>query len=591
MLIAETLCGPGAAGGSGVLGMLAQGFPVSRTLQAVAAVAARIQHNARCAILVIKDDRLAIAAECGLTVADRHLLNQLCALPGTAALDTFGVQHCADVRQLVTHAAELIGALIVFGLTRSADNDKTASQLDQVCAIATVAIEQRHLTEELSYRAHHDPLTHLWNRVWIEEETARTLEAALETGRSTGLVLIGIDSFRMINEVLGTKAGNELLRQVAARLLDALDTGLLLARGSGDEFIILMPNLTSAERVNSFASQLLAWFDKPFEIGSHELLVRASIGTAFAVPGECDADELQNRADTALRYAKKQTRGRTSGFNASMVTTPPERLAMEKHLRFALQKREFELYFQPQVHVPTGKLLGVEALLRWKHASLGFISPVSFVPMAEEIGIIDEIGDWVLGEAIRSLERWQRSGLENLRVAVNVSALQFSKGDFANAVAKRLRSTPIKPEDLELEITESAVMTNFEQGLRQIKLLRSLGVKIALDDFGTGHSSLAYLQKLPIQRLKIDRMFVKNITSSDDRPPLLSSIIQMGRALGYAVIAEGVETAEQALALSAMQCEEIQGFLISTPMPAKDLLLWANVKSPQTTEPLEQLTR
>ena len=258
-----------------------------------------------------------------------------------------------------------------------------------------------------------------------------------------------------------------------------------------------------------------------------------------------------------------------------MIVTPPERLAMEKHLRFALQKREFELYYQPQIHTPTGELTGVEALLRWKHSSVGFISPATFIPIAEELGIIDEIGDWVIGEAIRWLEFCHESGLNLGRVAVNVSALQFSSGNFASSVAKRLRTARIKPEHLELEITEGAVMTNFEHGLRQLEILRSLGVTTALDDFGTGHSSLAYLQQLPIHRLKIDRMFVKDIVSRDERPPLLYTIIQMGRALGCSVIAEGVETAEQALALSAMRCDDVQGFFFSKPLPAKDLLKWA----------------
>ena len=580
MLISDTpVAGGIAESGSGVLHMLAQGFPIGRMLETAVVVAARVQHNARCAILLVGDDRLVVAAEHGLTSEDKGLLSQLCSTPGATSLTQFGIQHSVEVRSLVTHAAELIGALVVFGLNPSGDEEKIARQLDEVCAIATVAIEQKHLVEELSYRAHHDALTHLWNRVWMEEEIARSLDASLEAGRPTGLILIGIDSFRLINEVLGTQAGNELLRQVAVRLLEALEPGFLLARGGGDEFVVLMPNLTSTDRVNAFASQLLAWFDKPFGIGGHELLIRASIGTTVSTPGECDVEGLQNRADKALRYAKKYTRGRASAFTASMITTPPERLVMEKHLRFALQKREFELYYQPQIHLSTGQLNGVEALLRWKHPSLGFISPASFVPIAEEIGIIDEIGDWVIGEAIRQLEIWHRSGLDELRVAVNVSALQFSKNDFVSFVAKRLRTALIRPEHLELEITESAVMTDFEHGLRQFKHLRALGIMTALDDFGTGHSSLAYLQQLPIQRLKIDRMFVKNITGRDERPPLLSSIIQMGHALGCTVIAEGVETPEQAMALSAMQCEEIQGFLFSKPLPAKDLLEWAMARA------------
>jgi EAL domain-containing protein (putative c-di-GMP-specific phosphodiesterase class I) len=343
--------------------------------------------------------------------------------------------------------------------------------------------------------------------------------------------------------------------------------------------MILMPNLTSNDRVSAFAAQLLTWFVEPFQLGDHELMIRSSIGTAVAAPGEFEASELQHRADTAMRHAKKCARGRISTFDASMITMPPERLVMEKHLRFALQKREFEVYYQPQIHLPTGRVTGVEALLRWRHASLGFISPASFIPIVEDVGLIEEVGDWVIGEAIRQLEAWHRAGLDGIRVAVNVSALQFSRSEFANSVARRLRTALIRPEELELEITESAVMLDFDHGLRQLKLLRSLGVQIALDDFGTGHSSLAYLQQLPIQRLKIDQMFIRPIIRAEERPPLLKSIIQMGHGLGCAVIAEGVETEEQALALGAMRCTEVQGFLFSKPLPPNELLKWARQRT------------
>jgi diguanylate cyclase (GGDEF)-like protein len=578
MLISDMPLVSGAATGSGALSMLAQGLPIARTLAAVAAVAAHLQPGARSAVLLVKDDRLLIAAEYNLRPSDRLLLNKLCAEGGSDAFGHFALLHCVEVRSLVTQSAELVGAVIVFDLKHPEGDNKTSLQLDEVCSIATLAIEQKNLSEELSYRAHHDPLTHLWNRVWMEEEIARALENAVETGRATGLIMIGIDSFRLINGLLGSSAGNELLRRIALRLQDALETGFALARGGGDEFLILMPNLLSDDRARAFASQLLTWFVEPFEIGDHELLVRASVGTAVAAPGACESSELQHRAETAMRHGKKCSRGRVSVFDVSMMTTPPERLVMEKHLRFALQKREFEVYYQPQIHLPTGKLIGVEALLRWRHASLGFISPASFIPIVEEIGLIDEVGDWVVGEAIRQLEIWHRTGLAGIRVAVNVSALQFARGQFANSVARRLRTALIRPEDLELEVTESAVMVNFEYGLRQLTLLRSLGVLIALDDFGTGHSSLAYLQQLPIQRLKIDQIFIRSIKQADERPPLLSSIIQMGQGLGCSVIAEGVETAEQAAALAAMKCTEIQGYLFSRPLPPHELLKWAKAR-------------
>lgn len=563
------------AAGPNALTLLAHGSPLGRTLEAAAAVISSSHRDLGCAILLVSDDRLISSAAHGLADADQRLLSRLCQLPINESLLALERHQRAEVKTLVTSTSEFIGAVVLFGASVLACPERVNSQLDEVCAIATLAIEGKHVQDELYFRAHHDPLTQLWNRLWMEEEITRVLEDSLGTGFPTGLILIGLDSFRIINELLGSQVGNDLLRNIAIRLSRVLRPSWSLARCSGDEFALLIPDLLVPEQVAEYASEILHVFDDPFEIGDHELHVRATLGTTVALPGECRPDDLQNRAETALRHGKRCTRGRVTAFSHAMISTPPERLEMEQHLRFALQKREFELYYQPQINLSTGKLIGLEALLRWRHPSLGFISPASFVPVAEQIGIIDEIGEWVLGEAIQRLEKFHQAGLRNLRMAVNVSALQFSKEDFASSVSKLLRRSSILPEQLELEITESAIMTNFEHGARQMRLLRSLGILTALDDFGTGHSSLAYLQQLPIQRLKIDRMFVKDIHSEEENHPLLSSIIQMGRALGCSVIAEGVETANQALVLSVLQCEEVQGFFFSKPLPAEEVVPWA----------------
>ncbi len=582
MLTPDSWSSSPAETGSAVLSALAQGLPIRRTMEAVAAMGAGLQPGSRCAVLLLTENRFTPIAEVDLRPDDRILLQEIAETSSLAELKSFGEAHGVEVKPVLTQTAELVGIIVIFDFSSARAGEQVIRQLDEICLITSFAIEQKNLTEELSYLVRHDPLTHLWNRTCLEEVIARTLDAASATGRFTGIILIGIDSFRLFNELLGREAGDQLLCLVAGRLADALQPDLSLARSGSDEFIILMPNLHSAGGTAAFASQVRSWFDKPFMLGDHELIVRASLGTATAEPGECYASELQNRADQALLFAKRCARGRVASFSADMMKTRPERLIMEKHLRFALQKREFELYYQPQVDLATGDLKGVEALLRWKHASLGFISPATFIPLAEEIGIIEEIGEWVLIEAIRQREAWRKHGLADLRMAVNVSALQFARMDFAAQVAKRLRHSRIQPHELELEITETALMTDFEHGARQIKLLRSLGVQIALDDFGTGHSSLAYLQQLPIDRLKIDRMFVKDISSSDERPALLSSIIQMGLSLGCEVIVEGVETVEQALALSAMNCEEAQGFLFAKPLAPADLLKWIAARSSRT---------
>ena len=553
--------------------MLAEGLSADSVLQSALQAICNVCPEVRAAILVIREDVFVIAAGLGLTPDDHEFLAELNCSELTSVLEPISGKHGVHVRPLITNAAEIVGTLVILNQNAFANSNACDRQIEVASVIATLAIEQKQIVEELSYRALHDPLTHLWNRTRIEEEIAASLAFVGET--YTGVIIVGLDSFQLVNELLGAEAGDELLRQTAARLTQAAERGFSVGRGSGDEFIILMRDLVSRERVKSFSSEIMIWFEKPFLVADHELGVRASIGFSVVKAGERDAGALLTQAGSALRYGKKNARGRSTSFDQIRNRNPPERLLMESHLRFALQKREFVLAFQPQVELASGKLTGVEALLRWRHASIHFISPASFIPIAEEIGLIEEIGEWVLGESIRQLEVFQRSGFPDLRMAVNVSALQFSRQDIASSVAKALRVAGIRPEHLELEITETAVMADFDRGIKQMKLLRSLGIQLALDDFGTGHSSLAYLTQIPVQRLKIDRMFVKEIVSELERPPLLTNIVQIGREMGYSVLCEGVETQEQASALRGMGCHEAQGFLFAKALAPEEFLTWA----------------
>ncbi|MFL6463696.1 MAG: putative bifunctional diguanylate cyclase/phosphodiesterase [Bryobacteraceae bacterium] len=567
-----------------VLKMVAGGAPLASTLQAVAAICAQTRRDMRFGILLLENERLNLAADHNLSGEDQLVLNRLSSQPPTLALAHLKGHSSVYVKLLITPASELIGALVAFGLHQPFDEAALDRELNEVCWMATLAIEQKHLSEELAYRVHHDALTHLWNRVWMEEEIYRVLTFASRREASIGLAILGVDRFRIINDVLGSQVGNELLCQIAGRIASRMAPSFSLARGSGDEFMVLMPDVSAPEQVDLSSREFLRCFDECFQIGDHELAIKASIGSTIVKASACTVTELEGQAYTALRYAKKQDRGKVVAFDPSMIRVPPERLVMEQHLRFALQKREFEVYYQPQINLVSGRMVGAEALLRWKHPALGFISPAVFIPLAEEIGLIEEVGDWVLDQVIRQCQEWRKSGLSHIRVAVNVSALQFARVDFGTSIAQKLQSSQIEPSSLELEITESAIMTNFEHGLRQMNILRSLGVTLAIDDFGTGHSSLAYLQQLPIQRLKIDRMFVKEIATREDRPPLLASIVQMARALGLSSIAEGAETAEQVSALLALDCEEVQGFVFSKPLPANDFFEWAMRREPVQAE-------
>jgi diguanylate cyclase (GGDEF)-like protein len=545
----------------------------SRSLEALGVIASRLKPDLRWAILVLNNEQFVLAAEHRLTCADQERLREFASDASHSALRSFGQRYEAEVKPLLTQTAELVGAVIAFGTT--ALDPVLDQQLNDICWFATLAIEQEHLYEDLAYNAHHDPLTGLWNRVWLENEVENALTQSRLTGNSVGLLVVGIDRFRVINEVLGNQTGNDLLRLIASRLGDAIPPIYPLARGSGDEFLVLLSDLPAAAPVNTIAEDLITCFGDSFRVRDHEIVLRASVGSAVAMAASCTSAELQNRAFTALQYAKKLARGQVARYDKSMAKTPPERLAMEQHLRFALQKGEFELYYQPQVDPRSRKLTGMEALLRWRHPFLGFISPGTFIPMAEEMGLIEEIGAWTLDEAIAQLDRWRDAGLGNLRMAVNVSALQFARPEFVSLVAQKLRRSKTPPSDLELEITEGVVMSDLEFGVAQMTALNDLGTHLAIDDFGTGHSSLAYLQRLPVHRLKIDRMFVREITSREQRPPLLSSIIQMAHALRLNVIGEGAETQEQVEALAEMECEEIQGYYYSKPLPASDFQKWA----------------
>ena len=563
-----------------ILRMVAGGASITSALQAIAALCAGSHRNFRFGILLLENECLTLVADGNLLGEDRLTLSQLSSQPPTSALAQLGRYPFIYVKPLITPTSELTGALVAFGLRYFSDKAMLQRELDDVCWMATLAIEQKHLSEELAYRVHHDALTHLWNRVWMEEEIHRVLTLAMRRDANVGLAILGVDRFRIINDVLGSQVGNELLCQIAERIANRIPPSFSLARGGGDEFMVLMPDVSAPEQVDAISCELLGCFDESFQIGDHELVIKASIGSATMQAVACTAAELEGQAYTALRYAKKRARGKMVAFQPSMIRVPPERLVMEQHLRFAQQKREFEIYYQPQVNLASGCLVGVEALLRWKHPALGFISPAVFIPLAEEIGLIEEIGDWVLDQAIKQYREWRDSGLSGMRVAVNVSALQFARSDFGESIGQKLESAQIPPGGFELEITESAVMTNFEHGLRQMKILRGFGVTLAIDDFGTGHSSLAYLQRLPIQRLKIDRMFVKEIAQKGEKPPLLASILQMARALGLATVAEGAETAEQVSVLCDLACEEVQGFFFAKPMPAADFLNWVKQREP-----------
>jgi diguanylate cyclase (GGDEF)-like protein len=438
-----------------------------------------------------------------------------------------------------------------------------------------LAVEQANLMAELRFQAQHDFLTGLANRPVLEDRLLSTVAAAATAGRSAALLSINLDRFKLVNDVLGHRTGDLLLRQVAVRLAQVIRPTDTLARSGGDEFVLLVPDAPGREAILALGRRLLETFDAPFHIDGHELFVAASVGISVFPDNAGDAAALERTADSAMRQAKRRGRNGCVVYDPASDAALPERLEMERHLRRAAARGELTLHYQPQVDANSGRLIGAEALLRWNHASLGLVSPARFIPIAEETGMIAEFGRWVLNQACTQAGRWRHAG-RRLRLAVNVSAIEFEQTGFVDGVERALCVHGIDPALLELELTESAVVNNIDLAVTQLARLRGLGMRIAIDDFGTGHSSLGYLQRLPVDTIKIDRSFVAEIRTATSRPPLVQSVISLAHALGLTVVAEGVETEAQLAALQCMECDEIQGYLIAKPLPAPEFDRWAD---------------
>ncbi len=465
-------------------------------------------------------------------------------------------------RHLCSGIGELLGMLVLFGRAPTNPDRFDLVRIDSNCRLATLAIEQANLLDELMYKADRDSLTGLYNRTFFERILgSRNWQAE----QSAALLYVNLDRFRLVNDVMGHSIGNQLLTQVGWRLQSCLRPGEILARVGGDEFAALLRGAGNDGSATGMADRLLHSLKRPFSLDGHELFVNASIGIASGDPAS-----LQREAYVALYHAKRAGKARAMQFDPGMAGTPPERLEMEQRLRSALEKGEMLLYYQPQVNLLSGRLVGAEALLRWAPPNLGLISPAAFIPILEETGLIIEFGHWVLREACIQGKRWLDETGEPLRMAVNVSAHQFRQPDFAAEVEQVLSETGFPPESLELELTETVFIGDYAAARKLFAKLQKTGVTLALDDFGTGQSSLAYLQQLPLQRLKIDRSFVSAIGEEDGCPPIVENIIRIGASLGMVTIAEGIETAHQAKILLARNCDEAQGYLYSRPIGAAE---------------------
>jgi diguanylate cyclase (GGDEF)-like protein len=444
-----------------------------------------------------------------------------------------------------------------------------------------LALRMRNTLAAKAYQdrlANYDALTQLPNRRMFMDRLAWSLQHAKREGRSSAILHIDLDRFKQINDTLGHRVGDELLKGVGQRLLQivrAVDTVVVkdvndpqpnLSRLGGDEFTVLLPVLTRAENAAQVSQRILTALEEPFHVEGHEVFVTPSIGIAVFPDDSEDTDTLLKNADIAMSHAKQHGRNTYEFYSSQMNARALERLSLENQLRRALGRDEMLLVYQPKVDIMTGQVLGSEALLRWNHPELGLVSPLDFIPLAEETGLIVTIGEWVMHTACTQNKAWQSAGLGTPRINVNVSIRQFRDPRLMQTIHDVLESSGLEAQYLTLELTENMIMENAKENLEALHQIKGMGVKLSIDDFGTGYSSLSYLKQFPLDELKIDRSFVSSIQSETDDSPIVTAIIAMAHSLGLNVVAEGVETEQQLSFLRNRGCDEYQGYLYSKPV-------------------------
>jgi diguanylate cyclase (GGDEF)-like protein/PAS domain S-box-containing protein len=435
----------------------------------------------------------------------------------------------------------------------------------------------RELSLRISYLAQHDGLTDLPNRLLLNDRLTQAMAMAHRHRRRLAVLFLDGDRFKNINDSLGHVIGDRLLQSVAQRLLDCVRRSDTVSRQGGDEFVVLLSEVTQSEDAAVSAEKILLAMSAPHRIGQRDVHLTMSIGIATHPEDGTDAETLVRNADFAMYHAKNSGRNNYQFFKPEMNVRAVERQSLESGLRDAMERKEFVLHYQPKMNLDTGAIIGVEALIRWHHPQRGLVPPGQFIPIAEECGFIVPIGQWVLREACHRARAWQDSGLRPMRIAVNVSAVELRAGEFVAGVNDILTETGLDPRYLELELTETFLMQDSKATVAVLKALKGMGVQLALDDFGTGYSSLSYLRRFPIDTLKIDQSFVRDLTTDADDASIVTAVISMGKSLHMGVVAEGVETGEQLAFLRDQGCPEGQGYYFSRPVLAEEFPLLLGV--------------
>lgn len=564
-----------------ILDMVSNRAPLERILSAIANLVPKTMPDSGSCIWLARDRELHLKSVANVDarlakIFEAHPLRSPEAVEGEApqpavdlALDTFGVRAASTVT-LKDSSGSTVG---LFGLYHSTAGSQPSPELvAQLAQLASLAIDNRLVYERLQLQAHHDSLTGLPNRLLYQERLQHSINDTIRTGTAGAVIWVDLDRYKQINDMFGHRAGDELLCEVAARLKTALRPGDTLARVGGDEFTLLVHDIAGGtEEVCAIAEKIKAAVAVPMTVDGHDVSMTASCGISLYPQHGTEVSSLIRNADLAMYVAKKAGRNGVYVFDPALGKVAQRRLEVEGRLRHALERNELRLEYQPLIS-RRGHLMAAEALLRWTSDALGPVSPAEFIPIAEDTGLISDIGNFVIRTACRDGSFWRNQGFQDLRVAVNVSSLQLKNPDFAKTVENVLAETKYPASCLEIEVTETALMEKLDAVIDQVTTLRSAGVRFAIDDFGTGYSSLSQLRNLPVHSVKIDRSFIKTLEpQAAGSIMLVRGIVGLAHSLQLEVVAEGVETQEQLSILRTLGCDINQGFLLHRPMSAERL--------------------
>ncbi len=430
--------------------------------------------------------------------------------------------------------------------------------------------EKKENEQTIEHLALYDQLTDLPNRAMFNSRLKLALKQAEKIGEKVAVILIDLDRFKTINDTLGHNIGDDFIKMVGHRLFNCLDENDMLARMGGDEFMIMLPALHDFKNIFKIIQKLMDTFNDPFQYNHQQLHIKASMGISISPDDGDDALALIKNADSALYEAKYSGRNHYKFYTAKLNATAFEQLTLETALRQALYGNQFLVYYQPQVDIASGKIIGMEALVRWKHPEMGIVPPIQFIPLAEETGLIVPLGSWVLKAACAQTVVWKKMGFDHLRLAVNLSARQFQEPELVETILNICAEVGMPPQSLELEITESILMKDITIAIMILKWLNKKGIRMSIDDFGTGYSSLSYLKKFPLNNLKIDRSFIRDCINNKDDAAIISCIVSIANNLHLKIIAEGVETEEQLRFVRNIGCQQFQGYYFSPPVPAEE---------------------